>query len=185
MVHTPVSIPESAFCRACGYDLHGLDKPRCPECGRAFDPDDRRSYDRSRNGGTAAADPDLDVCRPISDELFVLDVGRRVPNCQSSRATSLGCLRRLRPDRTICAWLALTYDGLDHLRSRMDVLAVRCHPNPDQAAPLCLAFAAWIDLVFLRIYFGRLCGNSLRLRTSGARSAERRFQIRTLPDSCA
>ena len=48
MVHTPVSIPESAFCRGCGYDLHGLDKLRCPECGRAFAPDDPRSYVRSR-----------------------------------------------------------------------------------------------------------------------------------------
>ena len=48
MVHTPVSMPESAFCRSCGYDLHGLDEPRCPECGRAFDPHDPRSYNRSR-----------------------------------------------------------------------------------------------------------------------------------------
>ncbi len=28
-------------CRDCGYDLHGLPEPRCPECGSAFDPDER------------------------------------------------------------------------------------------------------------------------------------------------
>lgn len=44
MVHTRTSVPETAFCLGCGYDLHGLDKPRCPECERAFDPDDPRSY---------------------------------------------------------------------------------------------------------------------------------------------
>ena len=26
------------FCRRCGYELRGLPTPRCPECGRAFDP---------------------------------------------------------------------------------------------------------------------------------------------------
>lgn len=26
-------------CGACGYDLRGLLAPRCPECGKAFDPD--------------------------------------------------------------------------------------------------------------------------------------------------
>ncbi len=26
------------ICITCGYDLHGLPEPRCPECGREFDP---------------------------------------------------------------------------------------------------------------------------------------------------
>lgn len=26
------------FCQACGYVLHGLTEPRCPECGTPFDP---------------------------------------------------------------------------------------------------------------------------------------------------
>lgn len=26
------------YCRICGYDLEGLPEPRCPECGKAFDP---------------------------------------------------------------------------------------------------------------------------------------------------
>jgi hypothetical protein len=29
---------ELAICRGCGYDLRGLTEPRCPECGRRFDP---------------------------------------------------------------------------------------------------------------------------------------------------
>lgn len=33
-----------ALCRGCGYELVGLDEARCPECGRGFDPGDRRSY---------------------------------------------------------------------------------------------------------------------------------------------
>jgi hypothetical protein len=29
-------------CKECGYDLHGLTEPRCPECGHAFDPAERQ-----------------------------------------------------------------------------------------------------------------------------------------------
>jgi len=32
------------YCRACYYDLRGQDTPRCPECGRAFDPGDPGSF---------------------------------------------------------------------------------------------------------------------------------------------
>ncbi len=34
------------YCRGCSYDLHALTTPRCPECGRAFDPADPRTYRR-------------------------------------------------------------------------------------------------------------------------------------------
>ena len=27
------------FCSGCGYSLHGLTEPRCPECARTFDPE--------------------------------------------------------------------------------------------------------------------------------------------------
>ena len=36
------------ICMQCGYDLHGLTKPRCPECGCAVElcrPDEHESYD--------------------------------------------------------------------------------------------------------------------------------------------
>jgi hypothetical protein len=33
------------FCRSCGYDLRSLAENRCPECGREFDPVNRRTYD--------------------------------------------------------------------------------------------------------------------------------------------
>jgi hypothetical protein len=32
------------YCRTCLYDLRGQDTPRCPECGRAFDPGDPGSF---------------------------------------------------------------------------------------------------------------------------------------------
>lgn len=39
--------PTSMYCRQCGYQLAGLSENRCPECGRGFDPADRRSFARS------------------------------------------------------------------------------------------------------------------------------------------
>lgn len=33
------------FCRSCGYDLRSLSENRCPECGREFDPGEKRTYD--------------------------------------------------------------------------------------------------------------------------------------------
>ncbi|MFN0131148.1 MAG: hypothetical protein ACKVW3_01230 [Phycisphaerales bacterium] len=32
------------FCRDCTYDLRSLAEPRCPECGRVFDPTDPRTF---------------------------------------------------------------------------------------------------------------------------------------------
>lgn len=37
-----------AYCRGCGYSLQGLTGGRCPECGKAFDLSDRRSFARRR-----------------------------------------------------------------------------------------------------------------------------------------
>ena len=39
-----VDVPDSAQCRECGYLLRGLPEPRCPECGRPFDPHDPTTY---------------------------------------------------------------------------------------------------------------------------------------------
>ena len=36
--------PEHKRCLGCGYILDGLPEPRCPECGRGFDPLDSRTY---------------------------------------------------------------------------------------------------------------------------------------------
>lgn len=38
-------------CLKCGYWLTGLAEPRCPECGRAFDPLDPRTFRSGRLGG--------------------------------------------------------------------------------------------------------------------------------------
>ena len=43
MIHSPAvptAVPDDALCLTCNYALRGLDARRCPECGRAFDPDD-------------------------------------------------------------------------------------------------------------------------------------------------
>lgn len=32
------------ICRECGYSLRGLADPRCPECGREFDPGDSSTF---------------------------------------------------------------------------------------------------------------------------------------------
>jgi hypothetical protein len=32
------------WCKKCGYALDGLSEPRCPECGRGFDPGNKRTY---------------------------------------------------------------------------------------------------------------------------------------------
>src|SRR5579862_5721741 len=40
----PVAPTSPIFCRHCGYNVHGLPENRCAECGRAFDPADRKSY---------------------------------------------------------------------------------------------------------------------------------------------
>lgn len=32
------------WCLGCGYELVGQEDPRCPECGREFDPDDASTF---------------------------------------------------------------------------------------------------------------------------------------------
>ena len=38
------------YCLGCGYRLTGVNHFRCPECGRAFDPDDPTSYRSASEG---------------------------------------------------------------------------------------------------------------------------------------
>jgi hypothetical protein len=39
-------VAREMFCRRCSYQLNGLIEPRCPECGRGFDPAAARTYRR-------------------------------------------------------------------------------------------------------------------------------------------
>lgn len=43
--HSKPSAP-TMWCKTCGYPLDGLGEPRCPECGRSFDPTNRRTFRR-------------------------------------------------------------------------------------------------------------------------------------------
>ncbi len=48
--------PDHKRCLGCGYILDGLPEPRCPECGRGFDPNDALTYtikERRRSGWAA------------------------------------------------------------------------------------------------------------------------------------
>src|SRR5262245_43673266 len=39
------STTSGIFCRKCAYDLRATAENRCPECGKTFDPQERRTYD--------------------------------------------------------------------------------------------------------------------------------------------
>ena len=43
------------YCRGCGYDVRGLAEHTCSECGRRFDPQDRRTYLLRRNENSIRA----------------------------------------------------------------------------------------------------------------------------------
>ena len=43
-VESSLPIPIDAQCLSCRYCLVGLSEPRCPECGRIFDPSDHRTF---------------------------------------------------------------------------------------------------------------------------------------------
>lgn len=36
-------------CKSCKYDLSNLTEHRCPECGRAFDPRDAKSFESDQS----------------------------------------------------------------------------------------------------------------------------------------
>lgn len=36
--------PDRRYCLDCGYKLMGLAEPRCPDCGRPFDPNDPHTF---------------------------------------------------------------------------------------------------------------------------------------------
>lgn len=46
--------PRLGLCLDCGYALHGLATPRCPECGREFDPLDPKTMNMGRPLSAAA-----------------------------------------------------------------------------------------------------------------------------------
>lgn len=58
-------------CWQCGYELTGLTTPRCPECGRPFDPSDPKTMNLGRPMGRIARWMLRGVSRPVA-ALFLL-----------------------------------------------------------------------------------------------------------------
>jgi len=48
-ISVPGGVPRDAQCMGCGYALFGNESGRCPECGREFDPLDRKTFDRGNS----------------------------------------------------------------------------------------------------------------------------------------
>lgn len=46
--------PPAWLCHDCGYPLYGLTEPKCPECGKAFDPDRVPAMAESNKNGEPA-----------------------------------------------------------------------------------------------------------------------------------
>ncbi|MDM8005830.1 MAG: hypothetical protein QUV05_06730 [Phycisphaerae bacterium] len=44
MLEFPPLTKATMYCRGCWYALDGVAEDRCPECGRPFNPADRRTY---------------------------------------------------------------------------------------------------------------------------------------------
>lgn len=109
------------FCRKCGYILDGLDSRRCPECGRPFDPADRRTFHSGSSGRRwvkrlvlVAAITDAGLARIVALrklQLLILD-GTRITDA------GLTHLRGLPNLRDLGVWgTQVTDAGLIHLRS--------------------------------------------------------------------
>src|SRR5438552_3713599 len=49
---TAVGLPMTAACLRCGYPLHHLSACRCPECGRAFNAADPRTWRDTARGAS-------------------------------------------------------------------------------------------------------------------------------------
>ena len=55
------------FCIGCGYSLRGLSDHRCPECGRAFDPGNGKTFLKTPHGHVARW-----LARPLGWPVVVL-----------------------------------------------------------------------------------------------------------------
>ncbi len=66
-----MSTPANKYCLDCGYNLRGLERGKCPECGRWFDVEERWSW--------AAQEPVSAGRRWAGDVVFSLLVGCAAP----------------------------------------------------------------------------------------------------------
>ena len=82
--------PEHKRCLGCGYILDGLPKPRCPECGRGFDPEDEDTYLRKRWSGRPylliALCGYVALLAPFAEAIFTAIIAEAIVFCVSIRA---------------------------------------------------------------------------------------------------
>src|SRR6478672_832486 len=69
-------------CWECGYLLRGLTTPRCPECGRPFDPDDATTM----NMGISVGPVKRFIMRPPGWPLYLLTAGAALASLWAAAA---------------------------------------------------------------------------------------------------
>lgn len=109
------SISLEARCLACGYSLRGLPEPKCPECGRSFDPADASSYDTRPPGwrwrrwikrGIAAG-----MIGAIGIGLFPRGLLKADASFTCMACGEVKTLRRIEPNPP--RWIPFRYPGLN------------------------------------------------------------------------
>jgi hypothetical protein len=156
MYPVTLSIPADAHCLSCNYPLSHLPTPRCPECGRPFDP----------------ADPfTMNVGRPLSPlALRILAPARWPKPLAYTLASLLTLWSLLLPGYGpyLCIFLALGYAAilsLSILHSILKFITRRIYrqlkprPNPDRPhlararIAVLIAFALlWFELPFRAVF---------------------------------
>lgn len=89
--HNPLNLLPEAECIRCGYSLGGLAVPRCPECGRLFDPDDSTTYLQPDHAAVSYHHPPLWLSSALPFMMLLLGyghcaVGWLFPDAESTTA---------------------------------------------------------------------------------------------------
>lgn len=105
---------EDPTCQACGYKLVGLESTRCPECGRAFLPNDRPITTRAEHLSWAALVRTMTLGILVSTGLFAVAVIRAPAGELSDFLTQIFTdpLSLARFDRPIPAWWAMLWAAI-------------------------------------------------------------------------
>ncbi len=140
------------YCRRCGYALAGLAEPRCPECGRAFDPDDPRTvarradhWQRSRRNLRAGVLMALLAGTVLGFYAWLYEGWRSERHAIAAVATLGG---RMKTSRLGPAWVGRFYVviPLDFLRNRVSLVNLAGKPVTDADLDVLGTFSNLRDL---------------------------------------